>query len=152
MNTLNIQLNQLEMYIAKQDKLDVAVSKSPVGWHIEHSLLTINAIVNALQQSNPENYKWSFNIIRVIVLTIKKIPRGKGKAPAIVQPKDYNTATLAAHIQGTKEKIAELQNISPNQYFQHPFFGHIKLKKTIAFLKIHTQHHLSIINDIAKNS
>jgi hypothetical protein len=34
------------------------------------------------------------------------------------------------------------------QYFHHPFFGHLKLNKTIKFLEIHTNHHLQIIHEI----
>jgi hypothetical protein len=38
--------------------------------------------------------------------------------------------------------------VSKDHFFEHPYFGKLKLKETIRFLEIHTTHHLSIIEDI----
>lgn len=148
MNTLNKILTELESNISKQDTLNTDVSQSNVGWHIEHALLTINGVIKALEKSDPSNYKWSFRIPRLIVFTINKIPRQRAKSPKAVVPKIYDEATLKAHVEKTKNKIQELNSISKDKYFDHPFFGNLKVNKTIKFLKIHTNHHLKIINDI----
>jgi hypothetical protein len=127
-----------------------AISASPVGWHIEHSLLTINAIIDQLHKSDTTKYKWKFKLPKLIVFTTKKIPRGRAKAPAAVQPNTFTEGSLQQHIQLTKEKINSLATCQADQYFNHPFFGHLRLKDTIKFLQIHTAHHLSIISDIIK--
>jgi hypothetical protein len=79
MNKINNLLNQLEAKISNGENLNPAISKGSVAWHIEHSLLTINLIINALIQSNPKNFKWKFSFIRMVVLLTKKIPRGFAK-------------------------------------------------------------------------
>ena len=114
-------------------------------------MLTLNGITAALINSNPKDYKWKFNFIRIIVLTTGTIPRGRAQSPEIVQPKEtFTNESLAKHIQTTRQKIAELENIQADKYFEHPFFGKLKLKDTVKFLEIHTKHHLNIIEDILK--
>jgi hypothetical protein len=44
-----------------------------------------------------------------------------------------------------------LELVSRDHFFEHPYFGKLKLKETIRFLEIHTQHHLDIIRDIIMN-
>jgi hypothetical protein len=142
----------LESKIQNQEILNPTISKSSVGWHIEHTLLTMNLVIEALQRSNPENYKWTFNFYRILILTLNKIPRGRARAPKVVQPKvDFNTETLKIHLEKGKTKLAQLNTISDKNYLEHPYFGHLKLKSTIKFLEIHTNHHLQIINDIIKS-
>lgn len=151
MNKLEKLLTQLETNISKFNKTNQKISKSNVGWHIEHTLLVLTRITDSLANSNPEDYKWKFQFIRIAVFTMKKIPRGKAKSPEVVQPKgNYNIESLTKHLSNTKARIEELQTMDKNKYFDHPVFGHLKLKQTINFLEIHTKHHLEIINDIQK--
>lgn len=87
MNKLQEYLNELETKISKQENYNSGISKSNVGWHIEHILLTNNMIIEELQKSNPKNYKWSFILPRILVFTMNKIPRGRAKSPEVVVPK-----------------------------------------------------------------
>ncbi len=148
-NNLDSLLHKLESQISKHENFNLQVSQSTVGWQIEHSLLTINGIVNAIQQSNPKDYKWKFSFIKMVVLTTKKIPRGKAKAPKIVVPKtEINKDDLQLHVNTTRETIKGLETVSEDHFFPHPYFGNLKKKDTIRFLEIHTKHHLDIICDI----
>ncbi len=151
MNKLNSQLDQLAKNISQHNLTSPDVSKSNIGWHIEHILLTINTIIEAVKESNPANYKWSFNLLRTLIFATKTIPRGRAKSPKVVTPKIYDEKTLVEHLELTKSKIQELENIDADKYFNHPYFGHLKLNKTIKFFEIHTNHHLKIINDILIN-
>ena len=151
MNRLDKLLTQLETKIPFYETAKIEVSTGTVGWHIEHSLLTLNGITDFLIESNPEDYKWKFNFVRIIVLSMKKIPRGRAKSPEIVQPKDnINKTHLEIHLSKTRNNIKKLEHLSRKKYFEHPFFGKLKLQQTINFLEIHTNHHLEIIEDIIK--
>ena len=148
MNKLYLQLEELSSNIPQEDILIIDVSTSNVGWHIEHSLLTINKIIEAIENSNPKNYKWRLKLARILIFTLNKIPRGRGKSPEIVVPKIFNDETLKEHIKITKLRIQNLKNIDSEKYFNHPYFGNLKLKDAVKFLEIHTNHHLEIIKDI----
>lgn len=150
MNQLQKYLNELETKISKHDIYNPDISKSNIGWHIEHILLTINRIIEDIQKSNPKNYKWSFKLSKFLVFSMNKIPRGRAKSPKIVTPKTYDEVTLNDHLKVTQLNIEQLKNLSADKYFNHPFFGNLKLKKTLKFIEIHTNHHLKIINDILK--
>jgi len=153
MKNLRVLINELENKIPKQEFINNAISKSSVGWHIEHAFLTINVIIDALHKSDTIHYKWKFNFTRSLVFTINQIPRGRVQSPKSVQPNEnFTPDTLKKHFQVTKGKLEELQELHPNKYFEHPFFGKLNVKPTIKFLEIHTRHHIKIIRDIIGNS
>jgi hypothetical protein len=142
-------LDQLESRIPLFTKENFGISKSNVGWHIEHSLLTIIGVTKVVLRSNPKNYKWKFKLSRLLIFAFGKISRGKAKAPDVVVPKNEITENqLLSNIELTRKLILELKSISNNHYFEHPYLGKLKKKDTIRFLEIHTNHHLKIIDDI----
>ena len=149
MNQLDNLLGLLESKVPHYETLNQHISQANVGWHIEHSLLSLNGVTNLLIKSNPSDYTWKFNFIRIIVLTTKKITRGKAKSQEVVVPKGIiDKNSLLSHIVVTRNKMEELKTASKDKYFEHPFLGKLKLKQTINFLGIHTKHHLEIIEDI----
>ena len=149
MQELSKLIKSLEEKIPMMDAANTQISSAKVGWHIQHSLMVINSIINGLKQSDPNTYQWKFNLNKTLIFTLGKIPRGKGKAPKVVQPKEEITqATLLESVEKANISVAELNHVQKNQYFLHPYFGHLNVKPAIKFLKIHTKHHLKIINDI----
>lgn len=147
-NNLNNLLGELENKISFGKITNQHISQGSVAWHIEHSLLVLDGVIESLKKSNPKEYKWTFNFMRMVALTIKKFPRGKAKAPKSVRPtENISENNLKAHLAQTRNKIDELKVIPKDSYFEHPFFGKLALGQTINFLEIHTKHHLNIIND-----
>ena len=107
--------------------------------------------MQAVEKSDPENYRWKFNLNKSFVYTFNKIPRGKGKAPESVKPKKLmDTAEMQKTFELLKERLSLLGTLHPNNYFKHPYFGDLNVKATIKMLKLHTKHHIGIINDIIK--
>ncbi len=151
MTKLLAHINELESKITHNEKLNNVVSKASVGWHIQHSLLTAMQIINAVEKSNPADYRWEFNGKRLLVFTLNKIPRGRGKAPESVKPTNvFNTNDLTKDFQLLKSRLNVLNTLLPNHYFKHPYFGDLNVKVTIKMLQIHTKHHIAIINDIIR--
>lgn len=149
MNKLESLLTDLEKAIPHTLKLKNEVSASNVGWHLEHSLLTLDKITASMENSNPSDYKQKFSLVRLIVFTLKKIPRGKAKSPTSVQPSiQYSSESLINHLAQTRQSIQVLQSMPKDKFFDHPVFNHLQVKQAIRFLEIHTKHHLDIIHDI----
>ena len=150
MQNLHLLVNQLESNISQFETTNNSVSGGSVGWHIEHSLKTIDQIITACKNSNPLNYQWQFNFKRFLIMSIaKKIPRGKARAPKIVRPEgEINQKTLTVSFSKVKENMKHWESLDKNTHFPHPFFGILNKKETENFLVLHTKHHLMIINDI----
>src|SRR5215203_1290978 len=129
---LDKQINELESFIPFQEKTNPAISSGSIGWHIEHCLLTLDRVIEKLKQSNPTDYHPKFTLWKYIVLTTQKIPRGRVKAPKIVQPKnDHTTESLFHHIASTKLCLNALKSLEKNQHFQHPYFGQLNSKQAL---------------------
>ncbi len=148
MKKLENQIEVLESFVTKHELINQRISTSSVGWHIEHSLLVINSIIDTLSKSNQEDYKPAFNWRKQLVFIRKQIPRGKARAPKSVVPSGFDLERLLNHIQKTKISIKGLSHLHAGQFFKHPGLGHLTLKDTQIFIEIHTNHHLKIIKDI----
>ena len=151
MKELDDLIKELESNIPHYELIAPEVSKSSVGWHIDHTLITVILITEALKKSDPDKYKWKFNLTRTLVMTMSKIPRGRGKAPGITLPdNEINPETLKVKAEAASLKINELNELQSNHYFEHPYFGDLNLKPAKKMLLIHTRHHLDIIKDIIR--
>lgn len=50
------------------------------------------------------------------------------------------------------EQSKKIEHFDKNAFFEHPLFGVLNKKDTMKFLKMHTTHHLKIIQDISKKN
>ena len=148
MRNIEKRLEKLYTFIKDADRVNSSVSSANVGWHIEHSLLVIIKMISALTASDPAQYKWKFNLARAMVFTINKFPRGRGKAPDPVNPKQIERTDFDALFSKTREKIEELKKADPNKFYEHNIFGVLNKKNTFVLLDIHTNHHIQIIEDV----
>lgn len=143
------QLDTIHSLLDSYDQKSTSISEASVGWHLEHLILVNGRVAEALIQSNPADYEWSFNWKKTMVLFTKKIPRGRAKAPKGAHPDGTQTIEeLRQRIPALKTKLTSLKQLHPNAFFQHPFFGKLNLRTTYRFLFVHNQHHLKIVQDI----
>ena len=72
-------LNRFEKVIPQFEEKNLLVSKSSVGWQIDHSLKVINGIISQLKTSS-NNKKPKRTLLGKFCLLTRYIPRGRGKA------------------------------------------------------------------------
>lgn len=146
---INIISNTIDHYKKQND----TISKSGVDWHIDHTLKVILLVSENLKKSDPKKYKWTFNFWRGIVFFVKRFPRGKVKAPKITSEKKViQKNSLRSQLAIVKKGLLEIENLPKNSNIKHPIFGVLNLKQAIKFLKLHTQHHLKITNEIISSA
>ena len=88
-----------------------------------------------------------------MVMTSGYIPRKKGKAPKFTIPTSENfLENIDNYLNSVRENLQMIKNLPSQSYIEHPYFGHLDVKQTLKFLKIHTQHHLKIARDILAKS
>ncbi len=146
-------LGELESKMGHYLVLSPEVSQATVGWHIEHALLALVRVVGELAASDPQALQ-----VAQATAALKRllesgcIPRGKAIAPAASVPPSAPTPQSLSHcLKQAKAALEKIPNLHPNQHFTHAILGTMTTKNALEFLKIHTRHHLFIINDILKH-
>ncbi|PQJ32239.1 hypothetical protein BST92_10010 [Nonlabens arenilitoris] len=151
MQQIKQQLTELQNLTQLGDQENNEVSKVGSYWHIDHALQVINSIPQALASSQPNDFKPKWSFLKWTIMTFKKIPRGKGRAPKHVLPKETISKNhLLEQLRIASKRIESLKQLDSKSHFKHPLFGHLNLKESQKFLYIHTEHHLKIIRDIIR--
>ena len=146
---LNRLLLEIEKTIPLKDKMNIKISKSNIGWQLDHTLKVVNSVCTILAKKHSKKYKKNFNLLRSVLFTLGYIPRGKAKAPKFVnEQKPISSESLYEQLNNAKTHLKRVESLSENAYFIHHAFGTLSKNKTIRFLEIHTKHHLKIVNDI----
>lgn len=146
---LQSELIRLRKAVNSCDMLNEHVSAAPIGWHINHAIKVIQAVCEQLHESNPAQYTWNFNLKRNYAFIRGSFPRGKGHAPRIVRPTIALThKELIRELDEIERFLETIDTLPKNCFFSHPFFGDLNVKNAIVFMKIHTVHHLKIIDEI----
>ncbi|AXT50755.1 DUF1569 domain-containing protein [Aquimarina sp. BL5] len=148
---MDSQLYDIAYLIQFKDQVNTKVSKVPIAWHLDHSLKVINKIHDVLKSSDPSVYEKRFSLARNFSYTFGYIPRGIGKSPgSVLPPNDIKTEDILSQLEIARENLLDLESLDENVNFIHPVFGQLNKKQAKRFLKIHTRHHLKIIQDILR--
>ncbi|NNK88664.1 MAG: DUF1569 domain-containing protein [Flavobacteriaceae bacterium] len=140
---------EIESYIDNADVVNTDVSQASIGWHLHHTLLTIDRIYTALESSNPSEFKSRMNAARTLSLTGNFIPRGRAQSPASVRPpEDFTTDDINDLLIKVKELAPKFADFDKKVFFDHPYFGHLNRSHSMRFLQVHSNHHLKIVQDI----
>ena len=132
------------------------------GWsaaqQIQHVLLAnkwaLSSIVAMLLGRGDFAESGRKNLLGTILLRLGRIPRGKAEAPEAARPDPGVPASeLLASLQkqrGYLARITEKHDEVPalKQRFNHPILGDFSASDGICFVRVHTSHHLKIVDEI----
>lgn len=94
------------------------------------------------------------NIAGYLVLTLGRLPRGRGQSPDAFRPPDsVDRPALADRVEAHREQLDALAGRldvlkQSNHRFPHPLLGDFDASEWLRFARIHTAHHHRIIRDI----
>lgn len=127
---LKSQLVDFKVYFFQHNKQNTNVSTVDVGWHLIHSFKVVRHIIEALENSDSTTYKKSFKMIRFMMFLSGKIPRGKAKAPKVVDvsSQDITLEVLEHELDMALSKVAILETLDVNAFFEHPVIGNVNTK------------------------
>jgi len=148
---LDQELSFIKKHLHHLEKENSAVSKANVGWHLDHSLKVMHSVLDTLKNSDASEYKKRFNFFRFYIFLKGSFPRGKVRSPKrVLPPEIILKEDLERQLHLVENKLKNYTTIQENQYFTHPIFKQLNKKQTFKFLKLHSQHHFKIIQDILK--
>lgn len=150
MENINGLMDELRSGFPKYALMRADVSAADAGWHLEHSMLVIRRAYRAVLDSDPGEFRPNYGIKTYLFFNvIKRIPRGRAKAPAAVIPAAGITeATLLQSFDKTMAAIADYEKAGAKQFFRHGLLGNLDRDRTRLLMVMHTRHHLDIIRDI----
>jgi len=143
------QLKELQQHLDQINLINEKVSKTSVSWNISHTTKIFSDICKGTAQSNPTEYKYSFNKNRFQIKLLRYIPRGLGRSPkAFLNQENLEVDQMKGYLEKAERYFADFCKVGDNHFFVHPIFGQLNKKRTLWFLKLHNEHHLKIIRDI----
>ena len=131
------------------------ISTWNVGEQMQHVALVDGGILELLEQAAPPADvadKGPTAIGRVMLLA-GYIPRGKGRAPSFVLPRDVDPGGLEPTLASIRERFAALdlgRIAAGGALGRHPVFGYLDAARWLRFVDIHHHHHWKIIRDIRR--
>ncbi|MCT4630756.1 DUF1569 domain-containing protein [Winogradskyella sp.] len=148
LNKLFKTIDKLESFVPYFERENSKISKSTIGWQIDHSFKVINGVIEVLKTA-PITKKEKLSLIGRFCLAFSYIPRGKGKAPkTVLPPKTISKQEILKQLILAKEGLNSIASVHPKATFKHAIFGVLSKATTLKFLVIHTKHHIKIIEDI----
>ncbi|WP_298878794.1 DUF1569 domain-containing protein [uncultured Polaribacter sp.] len=148
---LDKELQLINKYTNHYKTVNLKVSKSSVGWHLDHSLKVINLVNDTIKKSKESDFKKEFSGLRLLTFTFGFFPRGKARSPKrVLPPEVILKEDIENQLKIAKEHLKSFEDLDDNQFFTHPLFKQLNKRQTQKFLKLHTNHHLKIIKEILR--
>lgn len=134
------------------------VSQWSPAQHLLHALLVSDALLAQVGKlcEGDANCERGANPIVSVILATGRIPRGARQAPeGYLPPADLDRAELAEALAASRqihaELAARLADVAGAQgRREHPFFGGLTAEQWLCAARVHSEHHLHIVDDIAK--
>ncbi len=142
------------------------IVESVSGWspaqQVEHILLSLDRmldVIDGLESGEDERIreKGAPRLMARALLMTGHIPRGRANAPEMVHPDAIpSRATLRekhGEVRSAADARAESVRILPGipGVIPHGFLGFFNAAQWLRFARIHTDHHLAIIDDIDRH-
>ena len=158
---LDTQLGTLEQLVTGEPAaLDFRVPEVS-GWsvrqQVDHSLKVMALGLLTLDKGTAKPLP-PCNLLGRVLMSLDWIPRGRGKSPERVLPRECPDCDLLDEIRRLRGAFSDPalafspRFSDPTPIFPHPYFGGLSAAQGVRFLGMHTHHHWKIVRDIRKAS
>ncbi len=148
------QFGEMESLIEHHGHRADRVSEWSIGQHLDHLLRADRGILRSVETPSEQSLR-PFSTLGRLVLLLRWIPRGKGRAPKSTLPEEPTPESLSAELGRILDLAARLRedtesHESPTLVARHPIFGGMTVAQCWRFMEVHHQHHLKIVHDIRR--
>lgn len=137
-----------------------AVSHWSPAQHVDHVVRVNEALVGTIRKlgcgfDDPRG-RGGLTPLGVMMLTLRWIPRGRGKVPDSVAPSPTPTREeLSKALAGSRSSLAGLEALTAmidgvRGRSPHFVFGRLTARQWLAYAHVHTHHHVKILDDIVR--
>ncbi|HKR64848.1 MAG TPA: DinB family protein [Thermoanaerobaculia bacterium] len=143
------QTAKMRAIVASRD-LTASVPQSAwtVSEHLDHTIKVASSTIQVLLKPELPTLPYKMNLMGRLVLLCGWIPRGRGKAPEKLTGAHATREDLDARLTQL-DAIVDRASAEPPRsdapVLRHPAFGGLSWEQSLAFVAIHTHHHLKII-------
>ena len=163
---LHAALNRLGEALTWPEERLYAVVPAVSSWspaqHVQHALIALRRIFAAVRElragtSEAIQPRGCITLPGRVLLLGGWIPRGKATAPGFAVPDGIpSRAEMNETHQGACERYAELAPVagglrSVSGVIEHPILKGMNASQWWRFARIHTEHHLAIIDDVDRH-
>jgi hypothetical protein len=131
---------------------DIAAPVPRSAWcvaeHLDHTIKVASATIQVLLKPSNPTLSHGINIPGRLVLIFGWIPRGRGRAPEKLTGTPETADALRARLaelDALTERALAATTPDGIPILRHPMFGGLTFSESLAFIVIHTNHHLKII-------
>ena len=133
-------------------KTNERVSAWSPAEHVDHLLKVTKSIIDRLPSE--EAVPRGISFVGRVILALRWIPRGRGRAPEKLTGKratpSERQARLARVTVAVEAVDAAAVDATRIRNVPHPRFGGLTPAQALRFVTVHTEHHLKIVRDILR--
>lgn len=109
------ELKFIEECIKHHKNVNLKVSKSSVGWLLDHTLKVINKVNETIKKSKATEYKKEFSGLRLFTFTFGFFPRGKAQSPKrVLPPTVVVKESIESQLKTAIEHLQDFESLDKN--------------------------------------
>lgn len=160
LETVVEQLEGLEAMAAGDETLLAQRVAAVSGWsaaeHLDHlaraDTVTLDGI-DAILRDPAAGVPPSPTVVGRLVLWLRFIPRGRGRAPSVTRPGASDFEAVRSRLAGVRERFEGYRRRSGDLETSpaglgHPYFGGLSPVQWVRFTAIHHRHHTKIAREV----
>lgn len=128
------------------------VSGWSVGEHLDHMARVSMSVLRRLAQESVEPAPKGINLMGRLLLALRWIPRGLGKAPSRFHAVPCTAAEIEESLTALERAFGALPpgalSRTRGPIVPHPRFGPLDPEQALRFVVVHHDHHLKIVDDV----
>jgi len=155
---IRTQIEQMKKAFSETEEDLAAITVPRSSWcaaaHFDHIIKVAHGTLLILAKPEPPAAPRGLNLIGRLLLALGWMPRGRAQSPDRLRGSAVTLEELQAslaELENVLERVASRTVTRPNMpILRHPTFGGLTHAQALRFVRIHTDHHLKIVQKLIR--